>query len=258
MPKEYEKGISCIKRYIDGTPTIIDGSIQGGCLFENSIIEGYGTIIIDKEFIDEILLITDESELPSELPSELTELMLYINNKVKEYFCSSITNNDSREDTYDKNCVLDNEGMIIGTKLSSLKGKNIALCSEKSIATYLILENLYKRGKISRRPLMVLSTLRTKNTPREPHAFILIDKEQDNYPTKYLLYDAQNPTLLENESGKRLYTPGLYTLSDEQHNNILNGCECTPLSLFEVICQDLHSVEDERIYGTKLLNKSYT
>ena len=36
----------------------------------------------------------------------------------------------------------DEDGMIIGTRISSLKGKNIAQCSEKSIAAFIILKRL--------------------------------------------------------------------------------------------------------------------
>lgn len=149
---------------------------------------------------------------------------MYLNNKVNDYFYSPNINNKPRMEIYDKFAVVDAEGMIVGTKLSSLKGKNIALCSEKSITIYIILENLYRRNIISRKPTMVLSTLRTENTPNEPHAFVLIDL-------------------------------GLYTLSPEQYDNIINGFECTPISLFEVMRQDLHDIGDKRIYGSITLNK---
>lgn len=252
MPEEISKSITSIKRHIDGTPTLIDCVIKEECTFENSIIEGYGTIIIDKKFIDEILTIINNNRLPS----NLTELLMHLNRIVKDYFYSSSINNKSRIEIYDEFAVIDSEGMVTGTKISSLKGKNVALCSEKSIAVYIVLENLYKKGIITRKPKMVLSTLRTENTSNEPHAFVLIDKDDDEYPTKHLLYDIQNPTLLEDELGNRLYSLGLYSLSDEQYDNIINGFECTPISLFEVMRQDLHDVGDKRIYGSITLNKS--
>lgn len=252
MPEEISKSITSIKRHIDGTPTLINCSIKEGCTVENSIIEGYGTIIIDKNFIDEILTIINNNRFSS----NLIELLMRLNSIVNDYFYSSNINNKSRIEIYDEFAVVDSEGMVIGTKISSLKGKNVALCSEKSIAVYILLENLYKKGIITRKPTMILSTLRTESATIEPHAFVLIDKDDDEYPTKHLLYDVQNPTLLENESGKRLYSLGLYTLLDEQFDNIVNGFECTPKSLFEVLRQDLHDVGDKRIYGSITLNKS--
>lgn len=169
-----------------------------------------------------------------------------LNSIVNDYFYSSNINNKSRIEIYDEFAVVDSEGMVIGTKISSIKGKNVALCSEKSIAVYILLENLFKKGIITRKTTMILSTLKTESTTIEPHAFVLIDKDDDEYPTKHLLYDVQNPTLLENESGKRLYSLGLYTLLDEQYDNIVNGFECTPKLLFEVMRQDLHDVGDKK------------
>lgn len=185
MGNKIIKSFDHITRNIDGSPTIIEGSIEEGCLFENSIMQGYGTIIIDKEFIDELLTTINENELPTKFIGLLT----YINNKVIDYFYASNMSNISRKEAYVDSHVIDDDGMIIGTKLSSLKGRNVALCSEKSIAAFIILDNLYKKGKLTRKPSMVLSTLATEQTYDEPHAFILLDKEQDNYPTKHLLYD---------------------------------------------------------------------
>lgn len=252
MPERISESITSIKRHIDGTPTLINCSIKEGCTVENSIIEGYGTIIIDKNFINEMLTITNNNRLPS----NLIELLMRLNSIVNDYFYSSSTNNKSRIEIYEEFAVIDSEGMLTGTKISSLKGKNVALCSEKSIAVYILNKNLYKKGIITRKPTMILSTLRTEKTSNEPHAFVLIDKEDDEYPTKHLLYDIQNPTLLEDELGKRIHSLGLYTISDEQYNNIINGFECTPISLFEVMRQDLHDVGDKRIYGSNVLNIS--
>lgn len=104
-------------RHMDGSPTIIDGSIEDGCLFENSIMEGYGTIIIDKEFIEKLLASINENELPQKFIGLLT----YINNKVNDYFYDSNNKDASRKDAYADSYVVDDEGMVIGTKLSSLK-----------------------------------------------------------------------------------------------------------------------------------------
>lgn len=210
MSYENIKFFDHITRHKDGGPTIIDGSIEEGCLFENSLMEGYGTIIIDKEFIKELLMSINENELPTKFIGLLT----YINNKVIDYFYESKEKDTSRKEAYADSYVADEKGMIIGTKLSSLKGRNVALCSEKSIAAFIILDNLYKKGKLTRKPVMILSTLATEQTNNEPHAFIFMDREQDTYPTKHLLYDIENPTSVEDENGNKNNFIGIYSLTD--------------------------------------------
>lgn len=252
MSNENIKSFNHITRHVDGSPTIIDASIKNGCLFENSIMEGYGTVIIDKEFIEELLASINENELPK----KFMELLTYINNKVIDYFYGSNTKDVSRKDAYADSYVVDDKGMIIGTKLSSLKGRNVALCSEKSIAAFIILDNLYKKGKLTRKPSMVLSTLATEQTRDEPHAFILIEREQDDYPTRHLLYDIENPTLVENVNGNKNKFIGLYSLTDEQHKDIISGTECVPTSLFELLQSGWTDVGPKRIYGSVKLNKT--
>ena len=61
------------------------------------------------------------------------------------------------EKIYDEKAITDEDGMVIGTKISDLKGMNVALCSEKSTAAYIILKNLYDNNKISRKPFLNLS-----------------------------------------------------------------------------------------------------
>ncbi len=117
MNNENLKSLNHMTRHMDGSPTIIDGSIEDGCLFENSIMEGYGTIIIDKEFIEKLLASINENELPQKFIGLLT----YINNKVNDYFYDSNNKDASRKDAYADSYVVDDEGMVIGTKLSSLK-----------------------------------------------------------------------------------------------------------------------------------------
>ncbi len=103
---------------------------------------------------------------------------------------------------------------------------------------------------------MVLSTLATEQTTDEPHAFILMEREQDNYPTRHLLYDIENPTPVEDGNGNKNNFIGLYSLTDEQFNNILNGIECTPTSLFELLQSGWTDVGTKRIYGSVKLNKT--
>lgn len=247
MSDENIKSCNRITRHIDGSPTIVDNSIEEGCLFDNSILRGLDTIIIDKEFIEELLLSINVDEIPTNLIGFLT----YINIKIINYFYSSNARNESRRKVYAESCVKDEEGAIIGTKLSSLKGRNVAVCSEKSIAAFIILDYLYKKGKISRKPSLIGSTLND-----ESHVFIIINREQDDYPTRHLLYDIENPTLVEDGNGNKNNFIGIYSLTDEQYKDVISGTECVPTSLFELLQSRWTDVGPKRIYGSVKLNKT--
>ena len=248
MSNENIKSFNRITRNIDGSPTIVDASIEEGCLFDNSILRGIDTIIIDKEFIEELLASINEDELPTNLIGLLT----YINIKIFNYFYSSNMRNLSRRKVYADLSVKDDEGAIMGTKLSSLKGRNVAVCSEKAIASFIILDNLYKKGKLSRKPSLVGSTLND-----ESHVFIIIDREQADYPTKHLLYDPENCTQVEDVNGNKNNFIGIYSLTDEQHSDIISGIECSPTSLFELLQSGWTDVGAKRIYGSIKLNKTF-
>ena len=253
MLNDNEESITEISRYIDGTPTVVNKPIHEGCLFENSLV-GIGTMIIDKDFINEILSHIDEVDFSLDFMVLINSIGKIINN----YFYSNDIDNKSREKVYDDSIVLNEEGEIIGTKLSSLKGKNVAKCSEKSVAAYIILEKLYLDGKITRKPALVISYLKSDNTSLEPHAFILIDKESDNYPTKHILYDPENPVLIEGELGDRRLIDGLFSLTDEEYENVLNGIECSPMSLIENLNYNYHDIGEKRIYGKKQIINNKT
>lgn len=247
------KIVNSIERHFDGTPTIIEGSVNEGCTFENTFIGGYGTIIVDEDFLKDIIGSINYKDLSNDFIKILTD----INNKVNNYFYSDNKENNKREEEYSKSYVVDDEGMIIGTKLSSLKGKNVAKCSEKSLAAYIILEKLYNDGSLKRKPSLILSTLKTKATKEEPHAFLLIDKEDNEYPLKHMLYDIENPTELSDLRGKKLIVPGVYSLTDEEYSNIKKGISCTPKSLFENLDSEYRDIGAKRIYGGSELNKQF-
>jgi hypothetical protein len=238
-----------IERKWDGSPTIVKDKIEDGCIFENTLV-GFGTIIIDKDFIDEMNQIDEKVKSDKKLISLLTN----INNEVKNYFYSSDGNDKSRKQAYDDNRVVDEEGCIIGTKLSSLKGKNVALCSEKSIGSYLVLKRLYETGAITREPSLVLSSMETTNSNPGPHAFVLLDKECED-PTKHLLFDPENPTLVDDGSGNNVYYVGVYSLTDEEYNNLIGGKTCSPTSIYE-IGTNYKEVSDKRTYGNCEKNKT--
>lgn len=158
---------------------------------------------------------------------------------------------------YDMNIVCNEEGMVIGTKLSSMKGQNIAVCSEKSIAAYIILQTLCKKGEFKRKPMLVTSFLKTSDRNNSvPHAFIIIKKEDDEYPTKYIIFDVENPTLVETADGQKGYYVGLYCLTDEQYNDFINGNSCTPTSIYEIYIPECRVVEAIRTYGRIQKDKS--
>ncbi len=246
-----EKIVKHITRNWDGTPTIVDSIIDNNCKFENAMIEGWGTIIIDKDFIDSMNEIADNYEVPNDMIKTFTD----ISNVINRYFFSTEKNDYSRNETYSKSFVTDEEGMMIGTKLSSLKGKNIAECSEKSIAAYIILDRLFRNGKINRKPSLVLSNLKTDTIKEGPHAFITISKEDSKYPLKHILFDVHNPTRISDKDGE--YTViGMYTLDDNEYEELTKGVYCTPKSLFEVVYSGYREISEKRTFGSKEKEKT--
>lgn len=235
--------INKIEKNWGNVPTIVNQTINENCLFENTIV-GFGTIIIDKDFISDMYTISEKLKDNK----NLLYLTTTIYNEVNNYFYTKNENNITREDAYLSNYVTDEEGMIIGTKLSSLKGKNVAKCSEKSIAAYIILRKMYEMNYITRKPSLVLSYLTTEEFKNGAHAFVMLNKEMCNDPTKHLLFDIENPSLIECD-GKKEIAVGLYSLTDDEYNNLINGYECSPKSLYEFISPSYHEISDKRTYG---------
>ena len=107
-----------IERNWNGIPTIFESAIEKDCIFENTLV-GFGSLIIDDDFINEMNLIANELSTDRNLISLLTKIY----NKVCDYFNSNEFNEKSRFETYDSNVITDEDGMIIGTKISSLKDR---------------------------------------------------------------------------------------------------------------------------------------
>lgn len=233
-----------------GIPTIISGVIQENCIIRISMMGD--AMIIDKKFIDEITSIVNNSEIPK----DLMKLLIFIQNVINNYFYSSNGYDKSRSYFYSRPefSEKDEEGASIGTKISLTKGKNIAECSEKAVTAYIILDKLYREGKITRKPSLVLSSLSTDNHKLGPHAFIIIDGKGE-YPTKHMLFDPENSTLIEDNSGKS-YKPGVYCLTDEQRENIMSGVECTPESVYNVFNTPYHVISDRLTYGSLKMIKT--
>ena len=237
-----------IERIWNG-PTFFDDNIENGAIFENTL-NGLGNIVIDKDFIDEMYSIV--SQIQSN--DKLTRTIFDINEKVKKYFYSEEVNTLSRANIYRNNQIYDENGASLGTKLSSFKGKNVALCSEKSIAAFIILKKLYETGKIDEKPILTLSQVTTEKIQSGPHAFVLLDKECDN-PTKHLLFDIENPILLLDKNNEtEIRALGLYSLTDEEYDNLKNGLSCTPKSLFEIL-GNFEEISEKRTYGKVELEK---
>ena len=223
-------------------PVFFDETIEEGCFFENTFV-GIGTLIIDKEFISEMEGLADTLKDNKDLVV-LTSMM---HNSINGYYNSNNENKSDRATTYDDNLVVDEEGMVMGTKISSLKGKNIAKCSEKSLAAYVMLKRLHDGGIMKRKPELVLSNLSAGDSKAEPHAFVILNSEGD-VKIPHILFDPENPTQLENPDGNKSYAVGLYVLSNEDYELLQNGFKCKPVSLFEAF-GNCHEVGEQRIYG---------
>jgi hypothetical protein len=251
MPGKEEKQQHIIRNF-DGSPTIFSDVIEENCLFENTLVEGLATIVIDKTFLDEMYKLTDSLNLSRKLIQDMST----VTRLVIDYFFSNDNNDLSRKETYGKNYITDEDGMIIGTKLSSLKGKNIAECSEKSLAGFVVLKKLYDEKKIKSKPSFMLSELKPENGEFEPHAFILLDRESDQYPIRHLLFDIHNLSQIEID-GEVHNMVGLYSLTDEEYNKLINGESITPTSLFESAGNEYKDVGLKRTFGSSSINKSY-
>jgi hypothetical protein len=109
-------------------------------------------------------------------------------------------------------------------------------------------------GKITRKPILALSQMTTEKTQNGPHAFVLFNKKCDN-PTKHLLFDVENPALhLDRDDETEHLFIGLYSLTDEEYNNLENGLSCTPKSLFEIV-GNYEEISEKRTYGKVELEK---
>ena len=233
-----------IERRFDGSPTIFNGIIEDEDKLCNTIV-GFGTIVIDKEFLDDMETICNKFEETGNLIYTLTD----IQNEVNGYFFNKdFTNTKSRAEVYDSNSIADEEGMIIGTKLSSLKGQNVAQCSEKSLASYIIFKKLLEKGKVTRIPSLVLSQLSFGENVNEPHAFVMLNKDCED-PTRHLIFDPENPAVVKNtENGSEGRYIGLYSLTDEEYDNFVNGLFCSPTNIFEYY-GPYEEIGEKRTYG---------
>lgn len=230
----------------DSKPSVVTDKIAENCIFENSK-SGQGTLIIDKSFMDSMTEISNKIDIEQSIVAILGQICLDVNDY---YYAQNNDEAKSRQEVYSNSFVTDVDGMIIGTKISSLKGKNIAKCSEKSIAAYIILKNLYENNILKYKPTMILSHLRTEDEDKsEPHAFLTLSKEDEKYPSKHILFDIQNPSKIKKNNEEEVYFPGMYAMTDEENNDINNGYECSPTSYYECFGKPYKEVGVKRIYG---------
>lgn len=230
-----------IERQFD-MPTFFEDSIESGCFFENTL-SGIGELIIDEDFITEMKTIADTLTDDKNLISVATKIY----NQVYDYYYSAESNKSNRAQTYEDNLVIGEDGMILGTKISSLKGKNVALCSEKSLAAYTILSTLNGGGFMKRKPELVLTNLSAGDSKSEPHAFVILNSSTDER-LPHILFDIENPSQIEDPDGKTFSSPGLYVLSNDEYATLKSGLKCSPISLFEV-AGNYHETGDKRLYG---------
>ena len=61
-------------------------------------------------------------------------------------------------------------------------------------------------------------------------------------------------TLVGDNLGKEQFFAGIYSLTDDEYNNLLNGYSCTPTSLYEIV-GDYKEIGEKRTYGNIELDK---
>lgn len=241
-----------IERYFD-KPTIYNKNVEVGLKVENDML-GTGTMIVDDLFFEAMKNISTKLEGIDNLGILANKMY----QEIRSYFTSSDKNELDRRKTYSNNLEIGADGIIEGVKLSSLKGKNIAMCSEKSIAAYLILNNLYQNNFIKRKPSFMMSYLQTSTKEsKEPHAFVLLDDFENDNNFKHILFDVENLTLLENDKGEKFYQPGLYIIDDSNYDLFLNGKQIDVKSVYESN-NKYREISPKRLYGNdELFEKTY-
>lgn len=227
-------GIMDIEEDWFGRPVVIDKTLEEGCRVSNDMM-GTGVFIVDEDAIKELLSDFDEENIN---PSDPRVVLTSIQRKIQEYFYSDTPSNMTRQEVYcgREGRVCNEEGMTIGHKLSTFKGKNVAECSEKTVAAYMILETLYRKGAITTKPSILLTKLGTDEIESGKHACILLDEENEKYPQKHMLYDPENISAVVNDEGQEIFVIGLYALRDNEYNDLTKkGIKCAPKPIIELI-----------------------
>lgn len=230
-----------------------EAKVVTGKILPNSTIQVniFNDLIVDEQFIKDIESMTIE---PSK-PKDLLSIIYAIQTNILEYF-NKIDDNqsESREDVYTSNLVIDEDGQIKGTMLSSLKGKGVAQCIEKAIVAYMCFKQLIDSYMKNWNVEMIISLMSTEDsTEQVKHAFIILKNKEKNYPSRYILYDPENYSLIhDNEKNEDRYTLGIYSLTDDDMEAIENNVACSPKSFFEVASNGrLEEIASKRIYGQK-------
>ena len=235
-----------IRRNEDYSPVVYDGLIANGCVFEKSLLGIFGTLIIDQEFINEMHKEANKIKDNYEKLG-LLDALTEINNDIVSYFYNG-NKKGNKKDAFSSVLTITKEGFTFGTTLSSLKGKNVAECSERSIATYLVLQRLHEDDVINHSPTLVVSYLNDA-----PHAFLLLDKKGKNNAIKHLLWDTNNLLEMQNkETKEKIVTLGMFTLSEEERENIVKGTKCSPTPTFTVLDESWIDLGEQRTYGNAL------
>ena len=110
-------------------------------------------------------------------------------------------------------------------------------------------------GMLTREPSLVLSKISTESLEPGPHAFIMLNK--DNDMIKHIIFDIENPSLFEiNSEGKKSKYIGLYSLTDEEYNDLVDGFTCSPKSLFELVYhfKEISEKNDLSFFGKDVIN----
>ena len=101
-----------------------------------------------------------------------------------------------------------------------------------------------------------MSSLGTEARKKEPHAFLIIDNDEKEFPFKHLLWDIENPTYVSDNDDKKMWLLGLYSLSDESRKDIEEGYQCFPDSLYSFI-YDYKELGEKRIYGSRIKDNGF-
>lgn len=199
----------------------------------------------DSVYEDMFSVIKKFKEHPGWKETSLGQMMPFIiQHTVADYFGNLVSYSNTESNNQRFYMEYDDPN-VPGISMHELKGKNIAVCAEKSalsenLATFLGLESY----------LVVSNTCKANPDDEDVfHAYNIWKTKKG-----YFIYDSTNPKLnLEKDTNKILdYNPAVYPITEEVFNEIKNGGTTSVKHIDKVSDSERNVLENkvtERVYG---------
>ncbi len=198
--------------------------------------------------------------------AKFIDILININKSINKYFGTCISS--KMEDSIFHDCDIKKERLA---KLSDFKGKNCAICIEKSLAAHIIMCVLAKDKEVEKMGIFPYkSCMYTTNCQRHiekspyssgRHAVCILEPKLKNAPV-YLL-DSNFGRVKIKEENVEGPAPGIYELTNEESNTFLKkGGAIEPKLVYDIymngITQVSHRAFSQDIRDFKRINAKYT